>query len=174
MCGFYHGPLAAFILVIKIFVMQDTQQIEELFRGIRETWTRNDARAYAAHFSVDSDYVAFDGSRLKGRAENERTHALLFRTVLKGTRLEGEIESVRMVAPDVAIVHTNGCVLFPWQRGMVKSRFSRQTMTVVRVDGRWEVTAFHNTRVKPLPPLKEDAFFMRAFMAWMRVRTAIG
>jgi hypothetical protein len=42
-----------------------------------------------------------------------------------------------------------------WSRGegwrqTMRRRLSRQTMVVVRRGGRWQVTAFHNTRVRPL------------------------
>jgi uncharacterized protein (TIGR02246 family) len=93
--------------------------------------------------------VAFDGSR-RSKADSIRSHENLFRTVLYGSRLTGAIESIRFVTPDVAVVHLTGSVVEGWRQRMRRRRLSRQTMVVVRRDGRWQVTAFHNTRVRPL------------------------
>ena len=41
----------------------------------------------------------------------ERVSRNLFRTVLYGSRLTGEVESVRFVTPDVAVVHLTGSVV---------------------------------------------------------------
>ncbi len=71
--------------------------------------------------------------------------------MLYGSRLTGDVESVRFITPNVAVVHLTGSVVEGWRQTMRRRRLSRQTMVVVRRDGRWQVTAFHNTRVRPLP-----------------------
>jgi uncharacterized protein (TIGR02246 family) len=128
---------------------QDEQDIRALVSRMFDGWGRGDAAAYHADFTDDADYVSFDGAR-RGRADSEQSHRDLFRTVLYGSRLVGEVESVRFVTPDVAVVHLTGSVAFAWQQRLKRRRLSRQTMVVVRRDGRWLVTAFHNTRVRPL------------------------
>jgi hypothetical protein len=50
----------------------------------------------------------------------------------------------------VAVVHLLGSIMEGWRQRPYKRRLSRQTMVVVRRDGRWQVTTFHNTRVRPL------------------------
>ena len=82
---------------------------------------------------------------------------------------EGE-PPVRFLAADVALMHAMGSVLLPWQHDVTGKRRSNQTYVVVRQDGRWLVTAFHNTRYRPmgLPSgmtLKTIMFFMRLRMA---------
>jgi uncharacterized protein (TIGR02246 family) len=128
---------------------QDEREIRALVEHMFDSWGRGDAVAYHADFTDDADYVSFDGSR-RGKADSISSHRNLFRTVLHGSRLEGEVESVRFVTPDVAVVHLTGSVAFAWQQRLRRRRLSRQTMVVVRRDGRWQVTAFHNTRVRPL------------------------
>jgi uncharacterized protein (TIGR02246 family) len=124
---------------------------------------RGDAPAYHADFTDDADYVAFDGPR-RSTADTIRSHENLFRTVLHGGRLTGQVESVRFVTPDVAVAHLTGSVVEGWRQTMRRRRLSRQTM-VVRRDGRWQVTAFHNTRVRPLatsgPMLEVGGRFVR-------------
>jgi hypothetical protein len=45
--------------------------------------------------------------------------------VLKDSRLEGEVESVRFLTPEVAVVHWTGSVAYPWQRRVVRWRAAR-------------------------------------------------
>lgn len=136
-----------------------------------DAWNRNDARAYAALFAADVDYVAFDGTCLRGRAANEASHAALFATVLRATRLRGEVEDVRFVTPDVAVAHALGGAVWPWQRGMPRDRLSRQTYVLVRVDDGWTITAFHNTRVQPAPAPGSLGF--RLFSWFIGLRLAL-
>jgi uncharacterized protein (TIGR02246 family) len=128
---------------------QDEREIRALVDRMFDSWAQGDAVAYHADFTDDADYVSFDGSR-RGKADSISSHANLFRTVLYGSQLTGQVESVRFVTPDVAVVHLLGSVVEGWRETMRRRRLSRQTMVVVRRDGRWQVTAFHNTRVRPL------------------------
>jgi hypothetical protein len=49
------------------------------------------------------------------------------------------------------VVHWTGSVAYPWQQRVRRRRRSRQTLVVVRQEGRWQATAFQNTRVRPVP-----------------------
>jgi uncharacterized protein (TIGR02246 family) len=128
---------------------QDEREIRALVDGMFDAWGRGDAAAYHADFTDDADYVSFDGSR-RGKADSISSHANLFPTVLYGSRLVGEVESVRFLTPDVAVVHLLGSIVEGWRQQPLRRRLSRQTMVVVRRDGQWQITAFHNTRVRPL------------------------
>jgi len=130
---------------------QDEQEIRELMARLAGSWARGDAQAYGAEFTDDCDYVAFDGTRFRGPTEPHDHLTRLFDTVLQGSRLEGDVESVRFLTPQVAVVHWTGSVAYPWQQRVRRRRQSRQTLVVVRRDGRWQATAFQNTRVRPLP-----------------------
>ncbi|HZA73583.1 MAG TPA: SgcJ/EcaC family oxidoreductase [Propionibacteriaceae bacterium] len=127
---------------------QDERAIRALVDRMFDSWGRGDAVAYHADLTDDADYVSFDGSR-RGTADRIRSHENLFRTVLYGSRLTGQVESVRFITPDVAVVHLTGSVWEGWRQRMRRRRLSRQTMVVVRRDGRWQVTAFHNTGCGP-------------------------
>lgn len=149
----------------------DEAAIRRMFEALCEAWAREGARAVDAFYTPDSDYVTFDGSWLRGREANRRTHEELFAGVLAGTRLVGEVEGVRFLGPDAAVVVSTGAVLWPWQRTAPADRRSRQTLVVVRGDdGRWRVASFQNTRVRPLPPA--GSLSMRLFAAVMRLRLA--
>jgi uncharacterized protein (TIGR02246 family) len=74
---------------------QDERAIRALVDRMFDSWGRGDAAAYHADLT---DYVAFDGSR-RNKADSIRSHQNLFRTVLYGSRLTGQVESVRFLTP---------------------------------------------------------------------------
>lgn len=152
--------------------MAHRQDDQEIARYVLDTFALwGDASAYAARFTAESDYIAFDGSHHRGREANVALHRPLFEGVLYGTRIIGEIESVRWVTPDVAIVHASGAVVWPWHREIPSNRRSRQTLLVVRTEAKLSIAAFHNTRVEPvrIPPL----WLAGAFRFWIRLRSRI-
>jgi len=128
----------------------DDHQIEVLFGQLMQAWTDNDAAAYGACFTTDADYVSYDGTRAVGRAAMQDAHDKLFRGVLAGSALVGELESIRHVTPDVAVVHGTASVLMPWRSKLPKRRRSRQTLVAVRTEEGWRFTALQNGRVRPV------------------------
>jgi uncharacterized protein (TIGR02246 family) len=148
----------------------DLAALAGLVRAMADAWDRGDGAGYGRLFAEDCDYVAFDGTHLRGRDANAEHHQRLFDTVLRDTRLvfEGEPRT-RFLAPDVALLHTMGSVVMPWQRGVTARRRSNQTMVAVREADGWRVAAFHNTRVRPMP-LPTGAM-LGLILAVMRLRT---
>lgn len=128
----------------------DEHEIRLQYEELLAAWTRGDAEAYGAVLTTDVDYVPFDGSRLTGRQAVIDSHDRLFRGVLTGSALVGEVETVRFIHPDVAVVHTFGSVLMPWRAKLPKRRLSRQTLVALRAPDGWRFTAFQNARVRPL------------------------
>lgn len=119
---------------------EDELALRALLDRMAEAWARGDAAAYADCFTEDSDYVTLNGMHLRGRAENREAHAPLFRSVLKGTRIDPAITNLSLLAPDVALVHTASST-----RGK-----SVQTFVIVKRGGQWRVRAFQNTRIRRL------------------------
>jgi len=130
--------------------MSEEDRIQELYERLKQAWTDNDADAYGACFTEDSDYVSYDGTRAIGRAAMVRNHDRLFRGVLRGSALVGDIESIRFLTPDVAIVHGTASVLMPWRWELPRRRLSRQTLVALKTDDQWKFAALHNGRVRPI------------------------
>ncbi|MFG1789984.1 SgcJ/EcaC family oxidoreductase [Nocardia sp. NPDC049149] len=128
----------------------DDAQIRDLFQHFMQAWTDNDAAAFGALFTDDSDYVSYDGTRAIGRAAHQANHDKLFRGVLAGSALVGELESVRYLTEDVAVLHGTASVLMPWRARLPKRRLSRQTVVLVRTPEGWRISAIHNGRVRPV------------------------
>lgn len=123
----------------------DTVAIRALFAELLAAWGRGDGQAYGALFTDEADYVAFDGSHTIGQRTIAESHQRLFDSWLKGTRLTGQIERLRFLGPNVALVHATGATLMPGKDRPVRP--SIQTFVAVKSDGAWRFTAFHNTRI---------------------------
>ena len=131
-------------------ITNDAEQIRTLYVTAMSGWNQGSGEAFAAPFADHADFVAFDGTRFRGREEIARFHDPLFKTHLKGTRLVGDVTDVRFVAPDVAIAHAYGGTIPRGKREAAPERDSLQTLVAVRCDGRWQLAAFQNTRVRPI------------------------
>lgn len=128
----------------------DEARILALFEGLLEDWGRGDGEAYGSRFTEDADYVAFDGTLTRGRAEISASHQELFDRWLKGSRLTGRILGIKFLAPDVALVHAIGGTVMRGQTKPSPERDSIQTLVVVREGDEWRFAAFHNARVRPI------------------------
>ncbi|PXX64969.1 uncharacterized protein (TIGR02246 family) [Nocardia tenerifensis] len=155
-------------------IRTDDAQIRQLFHDFMQAWTDNDAAAFGALFTEDSDYVSYDGTRATGRAEHQRNHDKLFRGVLAGSALVGELESIRYVAPDVAVLHGTASVLMPWRSSLPRRRLSRQTVVLVRTPEGWRFTAIHNGRVRPVTVPEPNSLPSKMSQLMTRVAHRLG
>jgi uncharacterized protein (TIGR02246 family) len=154
----------------------DDQELKALFQRVCQAWTDGDAAAYGACFTADCDYVSFDGARAHGRDQVIESHDKLFRGVLFGSALVGEVESIRYVTEDVAVLHGTGSVLVAWRSQIPKRRLTRNTIVAVRGPDGWRFTAIHNGRIRPLripEPDSAPARFARRLVA-LAARAGIG
>ena len=117
--------------------MTDDDQISALFEQMCRAWTAGDAVAYGRCFTPDCDYVSFDGYREQGRDAMVESHDRLFRGVLFGSALVGQVESIRHLADGVAVMHATGSVLVAWRKRLPKRRLTRNTIVAVRGPGGW-------------------------------------
>ena len=128
----------------------DEAKILALFEDLLGDWGRGDAEAYGSRFTEDADYVAFDGTRTRGRREIAASHQQLFDRFLKGTRLTGRVLSIKFPSPDVALIHATGGTVMRGKTKPSPERDSIQTLVAVREGAEWRFAAFHNSRVRPI------------------------
>ncbi|SCE72556.1 conserved hypothetical protein [Micromonospora coriariae] len=136
--------------------MSDTTAVEAAIREtlarVADAWHEGDPGRYAALFTEDADYTAFDGTRMAGRQAIADGHRALFAGIMRGSRMTMRPPSIRFVAPDVAVVCALGGIIMRWQRGRAEpsaKRLSAVTFVVVRRGEDWPVAAFQNTRYRP-------------------------
>jgi uncharacterized protein (TIGR02246 family) len=128
----------------------DEAAIRELFGRLLDDWGRGDGEAYGSRFIEDADYIAFDGTRTRGRGEIAASHQQLFDKWLNGTRLTGRVLSIKFPSPDVAIIHATGGTVMRGKTKPSPERDSIQTLVAMREGPEWRFAAFHNSRVRPI------------------------
>jgi uncharacterized protein (TIGR02246 family) len=124
----------------------DEATVRGFHKRMIEAWNRSSAQDFAAPFSESADFIAFEGTHLTGRAAIVGFHQPLFDTVLKGSRLEGEVKFVHFLGPDLAVMHGAVRVALPGQRQTTPSRDSMQLYVALKRDGEWAVEAMLNAR----------------------------
>jgi uncharacterized protein (TIGR02246 family) len=145
----------------------DEAAVRGLFQQLIAGWNRGSGAEFAAAFTKDGDLVAFDGTRFKGREEIAPFHQQLFDKWMKGTRLVGQVQDVRFLSPDVALVHAVGSTIMKAKHEPSPERDSIQTLVATRQeDGEWRLAAFQNTRVRPIGR-SAAAFLIWALSDWL-------
>jgi uncharacterized protein (TIGR02246 family) len=136
----------------------DSAAVRALIQTETDAWNRGDAHAFAARFAPDGSFTNVIGMVSYGKEEFERRHAEIFKTIFKGSVLKQSIDKLRFVRPDVAIVNINTemtqFVAAPPGVRTEKDNAIRTKLELVLLKerGEWQITAFHNVAVTPLPP----------------------
>jgi uncharacterized protein (TIGR02246 family) len=126
-----------------------------------EAWNRGSAADFAAPFTGTADFIAFEGTRLKGRRAIADFHRKIFADEVKGTRLEGEARFVQFLSPELAVMHAAARVRLAGQQAPSPSRDSMQLFVVRKQQHEWRVDAVLNARQLTL----ERQFFLDQFDA---------
>src|SRR5262244_1799778 len=128
---------------------EDEQAIREVIAAMDDAF--NAHKPDVSRFTRDADFVNVNGTWLKGASDIERGRRAAFETRLKHARTTSLDVRIRFIRPDVAIVHvtseTDGITTadgheLPPQRELNIRVFMKD-------NGRWLLTAFHNTPVRP-------------------------
>ena len=104
-------------------------------RAYEAAYAKGDAEALADFFSEDAEYTAEDGRTFKGRAEIEEVirAALVAR---KGGSLAIDVETVRMLAPEVLL--EKGATTVTTNDGEVSA--SLYTAIHLKKEGKWTIS----------------------------------
>ncbi|MEO8078298.1 MAG: SgcJ/EcaC family oxidoreductase, partial [Acidobacteriota bacterium] len=82
----------------------DRESLDETVRTLEAAWNAGDGAAFAAPFAADADFVTIRAEHFRGRDAIAAGHAAIFRTIYAGSRNQYTVESVRQLAPTVALV----------------------------------------------------------------------
>jgi uncharacterized protein (TIGR02246 family) len=128
--------------------------MEQLFREMLEAWNAGDGKRFGTCFTEEADYITFNGQQLSSRKEIADVHQELFEGPLRGSIMEVSQEPlIRFLNDETAIVHQVGTVKLRWQKRAPENRKSINTNVVVKENGEWKITAFHNCRIKNMNPV---------------------
>jgi uncharacterized protein (TIGR02246 family) len=126
----------------------DEKALHDLFQVSKDGWTRGDGYAYAASFTEDADYILWNGTHLKGRQAIAAAHQQLFETRFGGSRLECEIQHIRFLSDDIALVHLQSSPQIRGQQVPAPEQYAIQTLVAIKQAHGWRFTAFQNTLIQ--------------------------
>lgn len=137
---------------------EDEEAIRKVIVGTTEAFNQHDAKAFTRFYTSDAELVTVRGERMKGAAEIEKGLAAIFATRAKAVTLKTLDVSVRFIRPDVAVAHVtnelSGLVGPGGERLPAHRELSVRVL--VKEQGQWLVTAFHNTIVRSLEPVARE------------------
>jgi uncharacterized protein (TIGR02246 family) len=81
----------------------DEAAIRQIAKEVNDALNRGDAKAYAAFYTQDADYVDSFGRASKGRANIEASFQALLTGPYKGAKFTTQIESIRFLTPSIAL-----------------------------------------------------------------------
>src|SRR5262249_52995547 len=110
-----------------------------------------DGEAFAAPFTNDADFVNIRAEHFRGRHAIAEGHTHIFQTIYAGSNNQMKRESVRLLHPEVALVHVRSLLDVP--DGPMKGRHAACfSMVLTKKDDGWEIASFHNTMEPPARP----------------------
>lgn len=124
----------------------DEYAVRAILVQMTDTWNTGNGAGFAAQFADDADFVAFEGTHLRGRQEIAAFHKHAFETVVKGSRLKCQAKFVRFLTPELAVMHSHAEVTLPGQTESSPSRDSMELFVVTKRDGLWQAQAMMNAR----------------------------
>jgi uncharacterized protein (TIGR02246 family) len=122
----------------------DRAAIERIVGRLQAAWNAMDGSAFADPFADDADFVTIHGEHFRGRPAIADGHAGIFRSIYAGSPNQMTVESVRLLAPEVALVHVHSLLDTPG--GPLAGRHgARFSLVLTKESDRWEIAALHNT-----------------------------
>lgn len=121
--------------------------VEQIVKG----WNTRSGAEFAKPFAEDADYVIINGMQLKGRPAIGEGHQRIFDTIFKNSTLAYEITQLRLLRPDVALVHVRAVLSVTAPDNSTQSNNARITLVMTKNKDRWEIAAFQNTQIQPPP-----------------------
>ena len=121
----------------------DEDALRALVRTYADAWGRGDGAGFASIFAEDADFTSIRLDRAHSRAEIAAGHQAIFETFYRGTRLEADVERIRFVRPDVAVVDVDAR-LFDATGAPFRPDYAHALLVAERGAGGWQVVAFQN------------------------------
>jgi uncharacterized protein (TIGR02246 family) len=119
---------------------EDEQAIQKVLVDFVAAWNQHDMKLWSELFTDDADFVVVTAKHLKGREEIFKYHDELHKGPFKEHQMKASWPDMRFIGNDVALGH----VKFEPGNDKMK-RTALATAVLVKQNGKWLITAFHNT-----------------------------
>jgi len=122
---------------------QDENAVRALLDGVYAAWAANDADAFVAEYAPHANAV-HSGYYMENRDAIRATIAYEFAGRLKDSRAVHEVQSVRFIGTDAAIVLSKASIVFAGQSEPAPESRTLDTWVLSKQDAAWNVERFHN------------------------------
>jgi uncharacterized protein (TIGR02246 family) len=123
---------------------RERADLESVVAQLEAAWNGMNGAAFAEPFAADADFVNIRGEHFRGRPAVAAGHEGIFRTIYAGSAIRCTVVSVRLLRPEVALIHVRSVLDAP--HGPLAGRHGALfSMVLTKAEGRWEIAGFHNT-----------------------------
>ena len=122
---------------------RDESAVHAVLDTVYAAWADNDADAFVVPYAVDATAV-HSGTVMDDRDAIRATMAAMFDGPLKGSRGIYDVQRIRFVGSDTAIVLSKGAILFAGHAEPAPESRTLDGWVLCKHDGTWRVEAFHN------------------------------
>lgn len=117
--------------------------VRAVLDGVYAAWADNDADAFVAGYAEDATAI-LPGTRLPDKDTIRANMREAFPGPLKGYRAVAEVQSIRFVGAEAAVVVGKSAVVLAGQTEPAIESRALETPILSRQDGIWQARAFHN------------------------------
>jgi uncharacterized protein (TIGR02246 family) len=127
----------------------DKSSLVEVVNKLEQAWNNGDSVAWTEQFATDADFIHVLGGFFHGRHDIEHGHRTIFTTIYKGSHNRYQVEKVRFVRPDVAVVFILANLTW-YLDGREQHIQARPTLVAEKNPaGQWKIAVFQNTMITP-------------------------
>lgn len=126
----------------------DYTAIEDVIRILESAWNAADGTAFAVPFAPDADFVTIRAEHFHGQDAIAKGHDAILHTIYAGSKNRYTVESMRLLRPDVALVHVKSVLNAP-QGPLAGQHNALFSAVLIRVATGWQIVSFHNTLAPP-------------------------
>ena len=126
---------------------EDEHAIRAVVVELSEAWTTADAERWGRQFTSDVDYMAVNGVFHKGRDANVKAHQALFTGRFKETKAKYEVQTIRFLSNDIAVVHLKASMV-P-KNAEFRENHLLPVMIFTKEKSQWLISVFQNLSFPP-------------------------
>ncbi|MGA2756086.1 MAG: SgcJ/EcaC family oxidoreductase [Solirubrobacteraceae bacterium] len=127
----------------ELIATEDASAVRAVLNEVYAAWADNDPDAFVARYAADATAV-HTGVYMPNRDAIRATIAAMFAGELKGSKGVHEVQSIRFVGADTAIVLSKGAIVIAGQDEAARESRTIDGWVLCRHDAHWRVEAFHN------------------------------
>jgi uncharacterized protein (TIGR02246 family) len=130
-------------MATKIISTEEESAVDTVLETVYAAWADNDADAFVAPYATDATAV-HSGTVMDNRDAIRATMAAVFDGPLKGSKGIHDVQRIRFIGADTAIVLSKGAILFAGQTEPAPESRTLDGWVLCKQGGTWRVEAFHN------------------------------